>query len=541
MSLLIFEICESGYSIDIEMTDHKTDQEDIMDDRKPVLEKEEIKEFGEKTKAYFDGEISKNEYKAYSGRYGSYAQRGGKSSMIRLRMAGGRLTKEKLRYLVDCIEKYKIQKVHLTTCQTIQLHDLGKEAVCGILESSIRNGIITLGGGGDYPRNVMAPPLSGTEEGEYFDVLPYAEEAEKYLLSFLDAEKMPRKLKVCFSGGPSNVTHATFRDLGFVAGPEGTFDVYSAGGLGPHPKIGMKMAEGIDPSRILYHICAMRRVFLEHGNYEQRSRARTRYMRDVLGDEGYRQAYLEKLEEAEKEEDLMIRPEIKRTEKKGDGTRVSGNRILSQKQEGLYTAAYHPIGGCPGPSAFGRIYDLIRGMDDVEIRIAPGGTMYLINLTGKEAEAVLQVTGDGAETAFESSVACIGAAVCQSGVRDSQELIHKAVEKVREAGISAGALPRVHISGCPSSCGAHQIGRIGFRGGVKVTEQGPVSAYEVSFFGCESQGKETLGTAAGSMPENVIPDFLAELGKEVDRSGVPYEQWERKNRGKLFEIAEKYM
>lgn len=512
-----------------------------MDYRKPVLGKEELEEFGEKTKAFYDGEILKNEYKAYSGKYGSYAQRGGKSSMIRLRMAGGRLTKEKLRYLADCIEKYKIQKVHLTTCQTIQLHDLGREAVCDILESSIRHGIVTLGGGGDYPRNVMAPPLSGTEEGEYFDVLPYAEEAEKYLLSFLDFKKMPRKLKVCFSSGPSNVTHATFRDLGFVARPEGTFDVYSAGGLGPQPKIGMKMAEGIDPPRILYYICAMRKVFLEHGNYEQRARARTRYMRDVLGDEGYRQAYFDKLVEAEKEEALTIFPKSKKITKKGDGRGASGNRILSQKQEGLYTVAYHPVGGCPDPSIFGKIYNLIHKMDDAELRIAPDETLYIINLTGTEAEGVLRVTVGGAETEFEASVACIGAGICQSGVRDSQKLILRSVEKIREAGISAEALPKVHISGCPSSCGTQQIGRIGFRGGVKVIDQTPVPVYEVSFFGCERQGKEKLGTVAGSMPEKVIPDFFVELGKEVDRSGISYDYWEQKNRNRLFEIAEKYM
>ena len=40
-----------------------------------------------------------------------------------------------------------------------------------------------------------------------------------------------RKLKVGFSNGPANETHATFRDLGFVGREDGNFDVYSAGGL----------------------------------------------------------------------------------------------------------------------------------------------------------------------------------------------------------------------------------------------------------------------------------------------------------------------
>ena len=46
-------------------------------------------------------------------------------------------------------------------------------------------------------------------------------------------------------------------------------------------------------------------------------------------------------------------------------------------------------------------------------------------------------------------------------------LLQACVEAVREADIPNGALPQMHISGCPSSCGTHQTGEIGFRGAVK--------------------------------------------------------------------------
>ena len=41
-------------------------------------------------------------------------------------------------------------------------------------------------------------------------------------MTFIKKEVMPRKLKVGFSNGPANETHATFRDLGFVAREDGT-------------------------------------------------------------------------------------------------------------------------------------------------------------------------------------------------------------------------------------------------------------------------------------------------------------------------------
>lgn len=80
------------------------------------------------------------------------------------------------------------------------------------MEKALDVGIVTRGGGGDFPRNVMVSPLSGVEQGEYFDVLPYAEAASDYLMGFIKTVKMPRKLKVGFSNSPANETHATFRD-----------------------------------------------------------------------------------------------------------------------------------------------------------------------------------------------------------------------------------------------------------------------------------------------------------------------------------------
>lgn len=92
---------------------------------------------------------------------------------------------------------------------------------------------------------VTCSPLSGVEKDEYFNVLPWAKAAGEYLMGFIRAEKMPRKLKVAFSSSPSNLSHATYRDLGFAARPDGCFDVYSAGGLGSNPRFGVLIAEAV--------------------------------------------------------------------------------------------------------------------------------------------------------------------------------------------------------------------------------------------------------------------------------------------------------
>ena len=529
--------------------------------------RQELPAFKEKTDAFYRGELDKMAYKGFSGFYGSYAQRGGKANMLRLRMTAGRVTKEKLAFTANVVRKYDIKRIHFTTCQTIQLHDLLPETVYAVMDAALNAGIVTIGGGGDYPRNAMCSPLSGVEKGEYFDVLPYAEAASEYLMHFIKAEKMPRKLKVGFSNSPQNLTHATYRDLGFAARQDGLFDVYSAGGLGNNPRFGVKVAEGVKPEDILFHIKAMRLTFLAHGNYENRGKARTRYMQDALGGpENYKKSYLEKLSEVMASgEDLTLSmrkdgslgagkesrsescreireiPGTRYASRKGDGSGAAGPHILEQKQPGLYAVVWHPIGGMPDPHTLCALSDFLRDIPEAEVRLSPDETAYIINLTGREANEAAKLTSDGAQTLFETSVSCIGAGICQVGVQDSQALLGECVRAVREAGIPDRALPQIHISGCPSSCGTHQTGAIGFRGGVKMVDKKPQPAFVLYVNGNDFQGKETMGHELGAMLADEIPDFLTALGRTVAASGMEFSAWNAANPGALERLAADYL
>lgn len=502
--------------------------------------KKDYEEFEEVTRQFFAGEVPVPKYKGFSGGFGSYAQRGGKASMLRLRLPGGRVSREKLGFVVKAIEKYHIDKVHFTTCQTIQLHNLDADAVCELAVKALDYGIVTRGGGGDFPRNVMVSPLSGVEKGECFDVLPYAQAAADYLMGFIKTVKLPRKLKVCFSNSPKNETHATFRDLGFVAREDGRFDVYSAGGLGNNPRMGIKVAEAADGSKILYYIKAMVNLFVSYGNYENRAKARTRYMQEVLGDR-YTECFQEKLREAMKEEKLDICVENTEIIKRPDGTAIEDRRVIPQKQEGLYAVEYHPLGGCPQPSKLKELYEAMSGMDDTELRIAPDETVYIINCTAKEAEKLLDITADSAKTLFESSVACIGASICQVGVRDSQKLLETLIKEAREWNYADGVLPKIHISGCPSSCGTHQIGRIGFRGGVKKSDGAMQPAFVLTVNGEDAEGREHFGEQVGTILESDIPAFLKQLGAEVAESGKGFDEWYEGHAERFVEIAKPYV
>lgn len=501
--------------------------------------KKDYEEFEKVAKQFHAGEMSSFQYKGISGGFGSYAQRDGKTHMLRLRFSGGCINKDQLRFIVESIGKYQIDKVHFTACQTLQLHNLGVDEVCELAASALDYGIVTRGGGGDFPRNVMASPLSGVEKGEYFDVTPYARASEDYLMGLIKTVRLPRKFKVGFSNSPENITHATFRDLGFAARKDGTFDVYSAGGLGSNPKMGVHVAAGVERSKILYYIKAMVNLFVSYGNYENRARARTRYLQDTLG-EKYVEYFNEKLGEAFKEGDLDISDTQTSFAKKSDGSTAEHKRVIPQKQEGLYSVWYHPIGGCPAPEKFRKLYEAMKDMEGTELRIAPDETVYIINCTGNEARKLLNITGDGVEAPFETSVACIGASVCQIGVCDSQKLLKELIEASKEWKFADGVLPRIHISGCPSSCGTHQIGRIGFRGGMKVLDGKLEPAYFLTVNGNDKEGKECFGEQIGAIPESKVRAFLRELGEEITREGSYFDEWYEEHEERFREIAMTY-
>lgn len=506
--------------------------------------KNNLSELEQMTEDFHDGKVSLKDYKGYSGHYGTFGQRGGKSNMMRLRMDAGILTKEKMKFIVDFVNTHKTGPIHSATCQTVQVHDLNAEDVVDGIEKALQAGIVTYGTGGDYPRNIMCSPLAGADPEEAFDVSPYALRAAQYLIDEIDDPKMPRKMKTAFSGGDLCNTHATYRDLGFVAKDNGTFDVYAAGGLGPNPRFGVRVAEDVPGEDVLYYIRAMINTFKKYGDNKNKTKARTRYMVESLGGEDeFRKAYLAELDAIKDDPSLKITELPERSiSKTGDGTLPPEDwRIFKQKQDGLYAVRYHAIGGEPDKEIFTKLYETIEPMEDVEVRTSPEQTFFIVNLTGKEAAEVLDVIKeDAARSPFEASVSCIGAARCQVGVRDSQTLLRDLIKAVRDADIAQSALPQIHISGCPSSCGAHQTGRIGLRGTVKFVNKKVIPAFGLFIDGSDVQGHSVMGEMVGTLPEEQLAEFLIKLGKTVEETGLDYDSWHAEYPEKLKEIAEEF-
>ena len=144
--------------------------------------KAEISGFKEVGYKFLNKELNIIQFKDVSAGMGVYAHRGGQEFAIRLKTPSGRATKEDLAKIYEWASRYGLEWVHPTTREAIQLHGLKFDDVCDVMEEAIDYGIYSRGSGGNYPRNVAISPLSGVQKEEVFDVTPYADAINNYII-----------------------------------------------------------------------------------------------------------------------------------------------------------------------------------------------------------------------------------------------------------------------------------------------------------------------------------------------------------------------
>lgn len=308
--------------------------------------KSEVQEFRKAGHRFLEKEISKAEFKGISGGMGVYAQQDQKSFMIRLRTPSGLISKEHLNLILSYVHKYGLEKVHLTTRQAVQLHDLDIDSVCDIMEDGIDHDLFTRGGGGNFPRNVSLSPLAGVEKAEAFDVTPYALQVGNYFLGNAPSYKLPRKLKVAFSSDEKDTAAASINDMGFMAVSEKgipMFRMWLAGGMGQGPAVAVPYPSLVRPQEVLYYVEAMIQLFIAEGDYENKAKARTRFIPRRMGTEAFLECFEKHLEEVKKthqfEEIAPVAAEGMSSCEDLNGT------CIAQRQEGLYTVILHPVCG----------------------------------------------------------------------------------------------------------------------------------------------------------------------------------------------------
>ncbi|WP_176892725.1 nitrite/sulfite reductase [Fusobacterium varium] len=508
------------------------------------LEIDNLREAGHK---FIKKEISVGDFKGISGGMGVYAQRGGQDFMIRFRTNSGLMSLDHLELIKNFTEKYEIEDIHFTTRQAIQLHHLKIDDICDVMETALEHGLYTRGGGGNYPRNVAISPMSGVEKEEIFDVTEFALKISEYFMSRITEYKLPRKLKVSMSSSDKDAAGATINDVGFIAAEENGepyFRMYLAGGLGNNPGISIPYDKKVDPKEILYYIEAMVDLFVAEGDYTNRAKARTRYIPRRMGTVEFLKTYEKHLEKVKLKKNLGLDIEaiLSETKKEYSHNLKENLSVVHQRQDGLYTVIIHPLNGQISSADFKKVVKFMKENRNAEARLSMTESIYIRNINEEQTKVLLEITDKFRQkTKIQQSMSCVGIPTCQIGIEQSQTLVKNILEYIQKNNISEEKLPSVYVSGCQNSCGRHQVGDIGFAGGKKRVEDKIEDVFDIYTGGMVSREKTVLGTKLGTMLMSQIPEFIGELGIELEKSHMDYKKYITEEKENFEELVKKYL
>ncbi len=262
--------------------------------RLPATLQEDLAQLRQVIEQFQAGDIPAARFQAVRVPQGIYEQRENGSYMLRVRLPAGIVLPAQLHTLAQVARRHGSGQLHFTSRQDIQIHRVALEAIYPALVLLADAGLSTKGGGGNTVRNITACPHAGVCPQERFDVTPYIIRLTEALLPDPLSYQLPRKYKIAFSGCGQDCAAATVQDLGFIStmrdGVPG-FSVYVGGGMGAQSRVGVRLEEFI-PVEYCYQVAeAIKRVFDQHGNRNNRHHARLRFLLEDLGFEEFHARY----------------------------------------------------------------------------------------------------------------------------------------------------------------------------------------------------------------------------------------------------------
>lgn len=447
-------------------------------------------------KAYAEGTIDWPALKKTSAGFGIYRQKNG-NFMMRLRRTGGFTTPSDLQTLAKLMSKWNVPRLHLTTRQDYQLHDVSADQLNDILAYCCEHNFPFLGGGGDTFRNVYLQPAIDATPESVFPVRPIALALANAFKDVQKAYQLPRKLKIAFADRASDngrLLVAT-NDLGFLAVNNGgapAFEVWIGGGLGNRPKLGLKVFEALPVEHCIKVAIALTNLFHARGNREQRAQARIRFLRDQLGGDD---AFIaEFMSEYEKTLDAPQAPTPELCTHANLEWKPANEwqqlAVTKDRSSNLCSVRLFVPNGDFTAQQIKRLAEWIQKLNISDLQLLPSQDLLLLNVPTEDLPAIqatlLNEFAD-IDLTLQSFVGhiitCVGNTVCLAGAGnpipvaralalDLDKLFSDVPDlKQRYARILATDL---RISGCPNSCGAHQTALLGFFCCIKNGVQGVI-------------------------------------------------------------------
>ncbi len=418
--------------------------------------------------------------------YGVYRQKPKDSGyfMMRTKVPGGQLSAVRAQKLSEIADRFAHGFSDITTRQTIQFHWLRIADVPLIFSELESVGMTTSGACGDIMRNVCGCPVAGIDPDEIIDASEQLREISRNLTDNKEFSNLPRKYKISISGCPIHCTQPDINCLGLFGTvrkangvKEAGYGIKVGGGLSSSPHLGIHLPVFIKLDQVWPVVHAVSTLYRDQGYRHTRTRARLKFLAKDWGAERLR-AEIETLLGGKLDScDEFDFPKDQETDHIG---------IHKQKQGDLFWVGVCFPGGRLRDGVLGKVGALAakyRAPGQDAIRLTNKQNLLILNIPEENLPDLKREMDDlGLDyqpTNFrEGCVSCTGIEFCNLAVAETKNRMIALVDQLEAtSGWYKGKI-RIHFSGCPSSCGQHQIADIGFRGAKTKINGVMVDAYD---------------------------------------------------------------
>jgi ferredoxin-nitrite reductase len=390
-----------------------------------------------------------------------------KTYMCRLRIPNGILTHWQLAGLADLAERHAGGYAHVTTRANLQMREIEPRNAVTLVEAIQDLGLCSRGSGADNIRNVTGTPTAGIDPQELIDTRPSAREWHFHILNDRSLYGIPRKFNVGFDGAGTIAVLEDTNDIGFQAvavkdgfgAAPGVWFRLLIGGITGHRDFGRQTGVIVQPGEATAVADAIVRVFIDHGDRTDRTKARLKYVLDAVGIERFLALTEERLGRKLTRvpaQAVLPRPAFSRTAHIG---------VHAQKQAGLNWIGVALNVGRLSPGQMRGIARIAHDLGDGDIRLTVWQNLLVSGVPdGKVALARAAIDALGLSTEANSMraglVACTGNVGCKFAASDTKRHADD-IARWCEGRVALDTPINIHLTGCHHSCAQHYIGDIG--------------------------------------------------------------------------------
>jgi sulfite reductase (ferredoxin) len=437
--------------------------------------------------------------------------------MVRIRIPNGMVTSAQLRAIANLTRIHANGIADLTVRQNIQLHWVTIESLPEVLDGLWQVGLNTMGACGDVTRNVTGCPVAGVSKDEICDASPLVLEASNMLAGNAEFYNLPRKFKISITGCPVWCPYPEINDIGLTAitrtiggQPEFGFSLRVAGGLSTEPYLGARLNAFVRWNQVLPVIKGIAELFRDSDVLrEHRERARLKFL--FLKHGWTADRFLEELQQR-----IGFRLDPAVEEHPPDDVYRDHVGIHPQRQSGFSYVGAVVLRGRINAEQMHDAADLAERFGGGELRATNMQNLLVVNVPNANVSALAEELDAiglrvGGSSFARGTVACSGTEFCKLAITETKAYSRWLVEELEERLPGFDQHLKLHVTGCPNSCGQHWIADIGLEGKKIKVDGNMVDAYYFCVGGALGLNQATARPVGYRCAATEVPDALERL------------------------------